>query len=238
MKNIVVFGGTREGRLISQGLSDIDIYHVLSVATDFGKEVISPNPYVKIMVGRKNKDDIKELFRELNTKITVDATHPYAKEASINIRGAAKELGVTYLRLERDTNLPTELMEYKNIMCFETPEACADYLITQEGNCLLTTGSKSLPVFCRRGSLKERLYARVIPAVESLDICTGEGMAPGHILGIQGPFSKELNLAFIREYDIKFLVTKNSGKTGGTPEKIEAAREAGITVCLIGDGHE
>ena len=50
---------------------------------------------------------------------------------------------------------------------------------------------------------------------------------------MQGPFSKEMNIEIIKKYDIDMLVTKDSGKVGGTIEKLEAAKEMGIPVIII-----
>ncbi|MFR5071008.1 MAG: precorrin-6A/cobalt-precorrin-6A reductase [Bianqueaceae bacterium] len=32
---------------------------------------------------------------------------------------------------------------------------------------------------------------------------------------MQGPFSQELNTAMLRQYDCRYLLTKNSGDAGG-----------------------
>ena len=52
---------------------------------------------------------------------------------------------------------------------------------------------------------------------------------------MQGPFSLEMNRALIRQFHIRYLVTKESGRTGGFLEKIKAAEAEGITACVIGN---
>ena len=44
----------------------------------------------------------------------------------------------------------------------------------------------------------------------------------------------ETDLALIRQFDIKILVTKSSGSAGGAPDKVRAAAKAGIPVYMIG----
>ena len=51
---------------------------------------------------------------------------------------------------------------------------------------------------------------------------------------MQGPFSQEINTALIHQFDIKYLLTKSSGKIGGFPEKVNSAKETGITLVVIG----
>lgn len=55
---------------------------------------------------------------------------------------------------------------------------------------------------------------------------------------MQGPFSEELNLAMIRQWNIACLVTKESGRAGGVDQKVSAAQKAGIAVLLIGRPQE
>ena len=50
---------------------------------------------------------------------------------------------------------------------------------------------------------------------------------------MQGPFSLALNLALMRQFDIRYLVTKDGGTAGGFGEKAEAARQAGATLVVI-----
>ena len=50
---------------------------------------------------------------------------------------------------------------------------------------------------------------------------------------MQGPFSADFTYAALREFQCRFLVTKNSGSAGGFEEKMEAARRAGVRVLVI-----
>ena len=51
-----------------------------------------------------------------------------------------------------------------------------------------------------------------------------QGIKGRQILALQGPFSTEMNAAILRQYDIRHMVTKNSGRAGGCQEKLEAAK--------------
>ena len=51
---------------------------------------------------------------------------------------------------------------------------------------------------------------------------------------MQGPFSREMNVAMLKSVGAKYLVTKDSGAAGGFPEKVAAAREAGVKLIVIG----
>ena len=69
--------------------------------------------------------------------LCVDATHPYAVDATRNIRAAAVQAGVEYRRLLRaQSPLPP------GCAVFETAAQAAEYLAGTEGNILLATGAK------------------------------------------------------------------------------------------------
>lgn len=50
---------------------------------------------------------------------------------------------------------------------------------------------------------------------------------------MQGPFSEALNLALIRQFQIKYLVTKDGGRNGGFSEKAAAAAAGGATLIVL-----
>ena len=50
---------------------------------------------------------------------------------------------------------------------------------------------------------------------------------------MQGPFSKELNIAQWRQWEIDCVITRESGTEGGLLEKVDAAAELGISVIGI-----
>jgi len=146
----------------------------------------------------------------------VDATHPYAVQASETIRGACRGEGVPLLRLLRAACPVPE-----GAAVFASPAEAADWLRGTEGNILLTTGAKELGAFASLGG--ERLYPRVLPLADSLSACGAAGVPASHVIAMQGPFSRELNEALIRQYRIAYLVTKDGGRAGGFEEKAAAA---------------
>ena len=98
----------------------------------------------------------------------VDATHPYAVEATKNIRAAANAAGVEYHRLLRAAStLPA------GSVVLGSAAQAAQYLTATQGNVLLTTGAKELAAFA--GLDAARLYPRVLPTVAGITACEGRG---------------------------------------------------------------
>ena len=173
--------------------------------------------------------EMEKLMQTGSFAAVVDATHPYAVEVTANIRKASQEAQLPYLRLKRCLDTETE----GRVFYFHSNEECVDALEKTEGNILLTTGSKELATYCSHPLVKERLYVRVLPGMESISICTELGIKGKQMIAMQGPFSTEMNEAILHQFEIACMVTKKSGRLGGYPEKLEAAKRAGIPVYVI-----
>lgn len=253
MKKIVIFAGTTEGRRLSEILADAGIAHTVCVATEYGEIVMREQtdaeaagtkgqPLVSLHRGRMDRQQMEEFLRNEGYEIVVDATHPYARVVTENIQSAVNTLRAMeretqfpiYLRLEREiSEIPEAEKHAISIRYFESNADCAKALENTDGNILLTTGSKELATYCASGRLHDRLYVRILPGRESLELCMEQGIKGRQILALQGPFSTEMNAAILKQYDIRHMVTKNSGRTGGYQEKMEAAKMLGIPVYVI-----
>lgn len=228
---IVIFSGTTEGRLLSEGFSRAGIPHIVCVATEYGETVMTPAPQAEIRQGRLSAEAMTAFFRQ-EAELVFDATHPYAGLVTENIRAACGEADVPYVRILRGQSC--DLRAFGGLITvYDDAAACAAALKDLPGRILLTTGSKDLPVYAADPGVRERLFVRVLPAEESLRACREAGLTGKQILAMHGPFSAELNAAIIRQWEIGTMVTKESGDAGGLPGKLEAARETGIRVCLI-----
>ncbi len=99
---------------------------------------------------------------------------------------------------------------------------------------LLTTGFNSIKDFIGLRDGQHELIVRILPVPEHIARCLEMGIQPWHILALQGPFSKEFNIANFREFNIDVVVTKDGGREAKTQEKVEACMESGIPIVIIG----
>lgn len=231
MDEILIFGGTTEGRLLAKGFSENNVHCVYLAATGYGAGMIEDSPLVEVREGRLSSAEIKMLIEEKKPKAIIDASHPFALEIKNNIRTALPEKpDIPLFRVKRGTkNAPLN----ESLRYFDNEEDCVNALLNTEGTVFLTTGTKTLPVFSKDEPLRKRLFVRIIPNIESLKICEDCGVGGDHIIAAQGPFSKEENLLMLKRTKASFLVMKESGREGGEDERIEAAKEAGIECFVI-----
>ena len=217
MRRILIFGGTTEGRLLAQALSRRGVPAAVSVATVLGAEELSGLPGITPLVGRRTAEEMAALLSGYDK--CVDATHPYAREVSANIRSACRSAGVPLRRLlRRRSELPP------GSILADSPEEAAQLL--------LAIGAKGVSAFS--GLDPERLYPRVLPVEESLSACRRAGVPTKNIIAMHGPFSQKLNEAILEQYRIRWMVTKDGGSAGGFGEKVSAARNTGVSLVVIG----
>ena len=220
---IVIFGGTTEGRALSRRLAALGAETVVCVATPYGAEEQGQADGVTVLTGRKSAAEKQALLQ--GAALCVDATHPYATRVTQSVKAACAAAGVPYRRLLRGACAAEGA-----VLCADAAQAAA-YLRGTEGNVLLTTGAKELGAFALLD--RGRLYARVLPSHESLAACEAAGIPHRNIIAMQGPFSQELNAALLRQFAIRFVVTKDGGAAGGFPEKASAARECGAALLVL-----
>lgn len=229
MSEIIVFAGTTEGCDISNFLAEHQIHVLACVATDYGSKSLKENEYLKIHAGRLTEPEMEALLNEKKPEMVLDATHPYAAEVTENIRTACQNTGLEYRRVLREAGAYQDQAVY-----VPDTQAAIEFLEGTEGNILLTTGSKELGKYTALSDAGERIYARVLSLPSVMETCKGYGFEGKHLIGMQGPFSMELNVAMLRQFDCKYLVTKDTGKAGGFQEKIDAALSCGTVPVIIG----
>ncbi len=230
-KKILVFGGTTEGRNVAEICTAAGIPCTVSVAEEYGARLLGEREGLTVQVGRLNEAGMMKIMKSDHYAFVVDATHPYADEAGSNIRSAAKETGIPCFRLSRALPSPESIGE-DCVRYVSSPQEAALALKETEGNILLTTGVTDLAVYTEAG-LSHRLFVRVLPREESIRDCEEQGLIGRQVIAMQGPFSDELNKGLIREFEIRFLVTKISGIEGGFEEKLRAAALEGVEVIAI-----
>lgn len=225
---ILVLGGTSDSLKICDLLNRLNESYILSVATDYGRE-ISKNYCKDINVARLDKYDMIKFIRQNNIKIIVDATHPYALEVSKNAIDTSRELGVKYIRYERSSS---DILEHESVIKVGSIKEACDVANKIGENIFLSTGSKNLENFVK--NLKNKnIIARVLPTSEVLKSCENLGLKPHNIVAMKGPFSYDINKQLYKFYNCDLVITKESGVAGGFEEKISASIDSNIKTIVI-----
>ena len=85
-KKILIFGGTTEGRKLTEYLAARKVRVHVCVATAYGESLLPESESVTAESSRMDVSEMCHRIREYEPAFVVDATHPYAREVSRNIK--------------------------------------------------------------------------------------------------------------------------------------------------------
>lgn len=229
MKPVIwLIGGTSEGRNLIKEMESYPVQIFVSVATKYGAELIEPQENVTVIAERMNAEAMSNFIRLKQPVCVIDATHPYATIVTETIKNVCLNENCEYIRLIRAEG------EAGNYVLVHDFAEAVELLNHLDGNIFLTTGSKNLIDFTKVNAYAERIALRILPMEDSLLTALKLGYKPANIVCMQGPFSKELNVAMLKKFGSRYMITKDSGTVGGFDEKVEAAEEAGAKLIVIG----
>ena len=244
MCRILIFGGTTEGRLLAEYCHQQEIEAYVSVVSGYGADLLPESEYLHVLSGRMAGDAMEGFMKRASIRAVFDATHPYAAEATRNIKEACGRAGVSYLRVTResaaaenpggDSGKGPAAAFASQVVYVHSVEEAVCYLKDREGDILVTTGSKELAAYTALPGYEERLYVRVLPSCAAISACEDIGIRGKRIIAMQGPFSEEMNRAMMRQLGVRYLVTKEAGAAGGFLEKLSAAEALSVTAVVIG----
>ena len=229
--------GTSEGKNIISLLNEFTDNIFISTATAYGGDILKEYKYKKLNSIPLDTLGLKKMLLEQGVSVLVDASHPYAVEITKNCKRVCEDLQIKYLRYER----PSIIDKYLNCEKFISVSSYEDLeeklngikeLSGRENVILNTTGSRNIDKLMS-STITNRIVHRVLPSREVIKYCFDLGVKVEDIIAIKGPITFELNLGFIRQYNAKGIILKDSGKQGGTEEKIKAALQEKIYIFVL-----
>lgn len=223
---IWVIGGTKDSRDFIESFPFKEKL-VVTTATEYGGKLLENIEDIKVFCKRLDLEGMNKFIEENNIERIIDLSHPYAEEVSRNAIESSKVKEIDYIRFERE-NLVSE----DGVIEFSELDIMIKYLEELEGNILVTLGSNNLHKF-QNIKNKSNIYFRILPKWEMIKKAEDLGVLPKNIIAMQGPFSKELNVAMMRQLNIKYIVSKKGGNTGGEREKIDSAKEIGAISIML-----
>ncbi len=224
MFRLLIFGGTSEGRLLAEYCVKKKINTDISVATEYGASLLPKN--ANILCGRLDEEQISALMLKNRYDMVIDSTHPYAVEATRNIRSACNKIGARYVRLIRKSVVSSGLI-------VKDMDELVSILNESDNTVLSTLGSKSIPELTKVHNYRERLWLRVLPSEKILEQCRGFAYDTAKVIQEKGPFTVEQNIEHLKQSGVSMLITKESGEAGGYSEKVEAARICGAEIVTL-----
>lgn len=225
--------GTSDSVKIIKNLSQLDEIEIIATTTTkYGGELASDAGADEIIVGHLGIQEISDLLDVNKIEVLIDATHPFAAEATVNAIRSANKSNTKYIRFERP---PTKIPDNKLLFeakSFEEASKMAVELIEGDKRIMHLAGVSTLPHILQWNSPK-KIVARVLPVISSIKKSLELGIPVKNIIAMQGTFSKEFNTILFKEFKIGLVITKESGETGGTKSKLDAAMDLNIPTIIV-----
>ena len=218
---ILVFGGTTEGRCAVQVLEEAGKPFWYSTRGN-GQDV--ELVHGMRVTGGMNTDEMAVFCKKNTISLIVDAAHPFAMELHHNIMTTAQNEHLPIIRFERQYESRTD-----GVFWCKDYEDAIEQLEEQGVHRLLAlTGVQTI------GRLREywennECWFRILDRDHSRDIAVREGFPKDHLVY----YEHEDTTSLITRLRPQAILTKESGTTGGFPEKIEAASKTGTPVFVI-----
>ncbi|MCA1926956.1 MAG: precorrin-6A reductase [Calditerrivibrio sp.] len=230
MRNCLVLGGTSDTKKVLNKLLDNYDKIYVTVATEYGYEIFREleNEKIKIILKRFDEESLKDFISSFSIEEIIDTTHPYAKKISSLAKNISADININYTAMMRDTYLDYKYEKLVYVGCYE--DAVNFVLDRDLLPSFITTGSKNSHRF---SPIASNSYIRILPSEESIAKVRRSGFPSKNIIAMQGPFNVDLNVAIIRQFGIKSIITKNSGESGGLLEKIKSAEICKIPIIVV-----
>ena len=210
---ILVFGGTTEGRRAAEELEEAGSPFFYS--TKMGEQDLSLQHGTRID-GAMDAEAMKTFISQHDIRLIVDAAHPFAST-----------LHQTVAQVSESLNIPT--IRYDRIYPERDPEITwiDDYSqIPRDIRSLLaTTGVQSISKLKPLEAEGIRIFYRILERESSMALALKQGASPEQLCYFEDP--KDIPV------EAEAILLKESGLSGGFPEKVEAAKARGMRIIAL-----
>jgi cobalt-precorrin-5B (C1)-methyltransferase len=210
---ILVFGGTTEGRKAVEALEEAGTTYFYSTKT--GEQDITLHHGQRID-GALDEEAMLAFCREQDIRLIVDAAHPFASQLHQTIAQVSETLHIPAIRYERiyperDPKI-TWIDDYSQIP-------------RDIHSLLATTGVQSIAKLKPLEAEGIRVYYRILNRESSIALALKQGISPEQLCYYEDP--KDIPV------EADAILLKESGLSGGFPEKVEAAQQRGMRIIAL-----
>ena len=228
--NFLILAGTVDGRMLAEELKSCGHDVVVSTLTNYGAD-IAQEAGINARSGALDDKTFLQLIETHSFSAVIDATHPFALQITELSQRVCLQTHTPYFRWQRAS---LETFSHPLIHWTEDLNSAAKKAAELGERILLTTGSNSLPQWLINSEFANKLiFVRVLPTSAILLRCETLGLKPFQIIAAQGPFSQAWNEAMLQQFQIDVVIAKDSGKEGGTVDKIKACLNLQVPLILL-----
>ena len=210
---ILVFGGTTEGRKAVEVLEEAGNAYYYSTKT--GEQDITLH-HGSRLDGAMDVEAMLAFCREHAIRLMVDAAHPFASQLHQTIALVSETLNIPAIRFERiypprDSEI-TWIDDY-------------DQIPRDIHSLLATTGVQSISKLKPIEAEGIKVYYRILNRESSIALALKQGAGEEQLCYYEDP--KDIPV------EAEAILLKESGVSGGFPEKVEAAKARGMKIIAL-----
>jgi len=210
---ILVFGGTTEGRKAVEVLEEGGSPYFYSTKT--GEQDITLHHGQRID-GALDEEAMRAFCQAQHIRLIVDAAHPFASQLHQTIAQVSEALNIPAIRYERiyperDPEI-TWIDDYSQIP-------------RNIHSLLATTGVQSISKLKPLEAEGIRIYYRILQRESSIALALKQRASPEQLCYYEDPQ--------VIPVEAETILLKESGLSGGFPEKVEAAKSRGMRIIAL-----
>lgn len=228
MAHFLIFSSAADGNHLAKILQRNGVE--VCISTDSGVDFTTPTG-LHVFKEPEDVEDLATLLQSLRFDCVIDASHSGISGQCEKRKAACAYSDIRYLRLVRTPCTGEECMYV------DSGEKAAGILSATTGKALLTIGMRDLENFTGVPDFCERIYLRIRPSASIIEQCLSMGFRRENLIAMEGPFSRELNGAMLRQIGASLLVTRMTD-SNDIVDKLLAAQDAGATAVVIGKARE
>lgn len=219
---ILILGGTTEGRTAVKVADEAGKPYFYSTKGEW-QEIVCKHG-IRI-TGGMNAEEMESFCRENNIRLLVDAAHPFASQLHQTTDETSRTLNLPVIRFERKYPPRT----HDIIWCEDYADAICQLEKKGINHLLALTGVQTIEKL-RPYWEKHTCRFRILEREDSITLARKQGFDTKQLVFYH---AGEPESILLEKLHPQAILTKESGESGGFPEKVEAAQAARILVFAI-----
>lgn len=237
---ILILGGTTEGRLAVRVADAAGSPYWYSTRGDLQQIECKHGTHI---TGALDEDAMTSFCREHGIRLLVDAAHPFATELHRTVASVSESLDLPVVRVERVYPAQDVILSLRSRLslrsgsgsdreslrwCDDYPDALRQLEADGITRLLALTGVQTIAKL-RPYWERHDCWFRILHRDESLEKAVQQGFPADRLVY----YEEEDEAALIARLQPQAILTKESGESGGFPQKLAAAHAAGIPLYAV-----
>lgn len=221
---ILILGGTTEGRIAVRTLEEAGKPFYYSTKGD--EQAVPLHNGIRLQ-GAMDENGLESFCRQHGISLLIDAAHPFAEQLHRTVSGVAAKLHIPAIRYER---IFPDLNKDYIIWCNSYQDAIHKIKKEEIHTLLALTGVQSIGKLKTLWQKSCHCYFRILDRESSRKLARQQEFPEESLYYYHAKEDERLLMHRLRP---DAILIKESGVSGGFPEKVEAAHESGIRIFAI-----